>query len=83
MGCFLFRDLCIQPHGQLSDSQASQDPATERLSHDGKEAETPPAVEGRHGTEAEPGPGGRQSASAGTEPDTAEETLQAGMKHRR
>lgn len=73
MGCFLFKDLCIQPHSQFSDPQPTPDPATERLSRDGNEAETPPAFEGRHATEAEPGPGGRQSASAGTEPDTAEE----------
>lgn len=65
MGCFIFRDLCIQPHSQRPDRGFSADPDAERSSPDGQEAQPPQAPDGRHRVDADPPSERPQPAEAG------------------
>jgi hypothetical protein len=63
MGCFMFRDLCIQPHSRRPDPGLSADPDAEHSSPDGQEAQPPQAPDGR--VDADPSSERPQPAEAG------------------
>jgi hypothetical protein len=77
MGCFFFRDLCIQPHGQFADPRPLPDPGSERSGQADQEAHAERRSEHRPRPDAELSSESREPERAGGMSETEPEEVSA------
>jgi hypothetical protein len=75
MGCFIFKDLCIQPHAQVPDPRFSPEPSVP----DDREVHTPQGPETPHGAESDASPESPQLQRARDTSSAEEKEVPAGL----